>query len=67
MGRVEEVTELLVRLVVAAGRKVDDPAGMPRLGKHAIGLRLEGDALDIADPRLGAVDVAADRRGRSPG
>ena len=59
MGRVEEVTELLVRLVVAAGREVDDPACVPHLGEHAFGLCPERDALDIADPRLGAVDVAA--------
>ena len=58
MGRVEEVTELLVRLVVAAGRKVDDPAGVPRLGQHAVGLCPERDALNVGHPRPGTVDVA---------
>ena len=58
MSRIEEVTELLVRLVVAAGRKIDDPAGMPRLREHPLGLRTQRDALDIADPGIGAGDVA---------
>ena len=58
---VEEVAHLLVRLVVATGGEVDDPAGVSHLGEHAVGRRLEDHAFSLGHARLGAVDVATER------
>ena len=66
----EQVTELLVRLAVAAGRKVDDPAGVPRLGEHAVGLGPEARPARLRpirasapsmSPRIGEIDRLGSR------